>query len=134
MLTTDQILMDEFNNFYEALGNEIQMTDSFIENYCGKTIFKILKPMTVQQRNEFIIDNKDICCSGYTTASGFFELPDNCILVTCPEVEVNLDENNPIEDMDNVTVIDSNPRFGYIYLGTGFFYNINTELYSSYSI
>ena len=31
---------------------------------------------------------------------------------------------NPIEDMDNVTVNDSTPGHGYIYIGTGFFYNI----------
>ena len=131
MITTDQILTNEFRNFYEALGDEIEMTDSFIEAYCGKTIYKILKPMTVEQRNEFVIDNKEISGSGYTTpntgykiASGFFELPDDCILVSCPELEVELDDNNPIKDMDNVTVNDSNPGHGYIYIGTGFFYNI----------
>ena len=117
--------MNEYNLTYEALGCELEFNDNMLE-LCGSKLKKILLPLTIEQRNEFIIDNlknKDEQPMN-PIANGFYELNDNEILIQCYEIEVELDEEHPIADMDNMTIND-NKNFGYITTGQGFLFEVN---------
>ncbi len=125
MFYTNDFIMNEYNLTYETLGCELEFNDNMLE-LCGSKLKKILLPLTIEQRNEFIIDNlknKDEQPMN-PIANGFYELNDNEILVQCYEIEVELDEEHPIVDMDNMTIND-NKTFGYITTGQGFLFEVN---------
>ena len=126
MLYTNDFIIHEYNSIYEALGCELEFNDNML-NFCGSKLKDRLLPLTIEQRNEFIIDNlknKDEQPMN-PIANGFYELNDNEILIQCYEIEVELDEEHPIADMDNVTVNDSNTELGYITTGQGFLFEVN---------
>ena len=108
MFYTNDFIMNEYNLTYDALGCELEFNDNMLE-LCGSKLKNILLPLTIEQRNEFIIDNlknKDEQPMN-PIANGFYELNDNEILVQCYEIEVELDEEHPIADMENITVNDN---------------------------
>ena len=126
MLYTNDFIIHEYNSIYEALGCELEFNDNML-NFCGSKLKDRLLPLTIEQRNEFIIDNlknKDEQPMN-PIANGFYELNDNELLIQCYEIEVQLDLEYPIADMDNVTVNDSNTELGYITTGQGFLFEVN---------
>ena len=125
MLYTNDFIIHKYNSIFDALGCELEFNDNMLE-LCGSKLKKILLPLTIEQRNEFIIDNlknKDEQPIN-PIANGFYELNDNEILIQCYEIEVELDEEHPIADMDNMTIND-NKTFGYITTGQGFLFEVN---------
>ena len=125
MLYTNDFIIHEYNSIYEALGCELEFNDNML-NFCGSKLKDRLLPLTIEQRNEFIIDNlknKDEQPIN-PIANGFYELNDNELLIQCYEIEVQLDEEHPIADMDNMTIND-NKTFGYITTGQGFLFEVN---------
>ena len=125
MFYTNDFIMNEYNLTYDSLGCELEFNDNMLE-LCGSKLKNILLPLTIEQRNEFIIDNlknKDEQPIN-PIANGFYELNDNEILIQCYEIEVELDEEHPIADMDNMTIND-NQTFGYITTGQGFLFEVN---------
>ena len=129
MLYTNDFIMNEYNLTYDALGCELEFNDNMLE-LCGSKLKDRLLPLTIEQRNEFIIDNlknKDEQPIN-PIANGFYELNDNEILIQCYEIEVELSEEHPIADMDNVTVND-NKTFGYITTGQGFLFEVIVLFY-----
>ena len=126
MTTTNDLIKIEYENIFDALGCELEFNDTML-NFCGSKLKDRLLPLTIEQRNEFIIDNLKNKNEQPINpiANGFYELNDNEILVQCYEIEVQLEDENPIADMDNVTVNDSNTELGYITTGQGFLYEID---------
>ena len=125
MITTNDLIKIDYENIYEALGCELEFNDNMLE-FCGSKLKDMLLPLTIEQRNDFIIDNlknKDEQPIN-PIASGFFELNDNEILIQRYEIEVELDEEHPIADMENITVND-NKNYGYICTGHGFLFEVN---------
>lgn len=125
MITTNDLIKIDYENIFDALGCELEFNDNMLE-LCGSKLKKILLPLTIEQRNEFIIDNlknKDEQPIN-PIANGFYELNDNELLIQCYEIEVELSEEYPIADMDNVTVND-NKTFGYITTGQGYLFEVN---------
>jgi len=125
MLYTNDFIINEYNSIYDALGCELEFNDSMLD-FCGSKLKDRLLPLTIEQRNEFIIDNlKDKNEQPINPiASGFYELNDNELLVQCYEIEVQLDNEYPIADMDNITINDSNKEYGYISTGHGFIFEL----------
>ena len=125
MFYTNDFIMNEYNLTYDSLGCELEFNDNMLE-FCGSKLKDMLLPLTIEQRNDFIIDNlknKDEQPIN-PIANGFYELNDNEILIQCYEIEVELDEEHPIADMENITVND-NKNYGYICTGHGFLFEVN---------
>jgi len=98
-LTVAQAVEQELYSLGEAIGNCLELTDDFLDRYCGKDVVALLRPVAYESR-EFVLEGN----IGEGRETGYESLSDDTILLPVGEIEVQIESVDDLDDPDDWTI------------------------------
>ena len=124
-ITAEQVLDWEKNSLIDALGCELEMHDGSLKS-CGDKLKSMLLPLTTKQRNQILYDCVDENSTRWS--SGYDSTDDNQIFLNVPEIEIQIDSIDELENPDDFTIDTCGDMIrAYYYVGNGLLVGINLE-------
>ena len=125
-ITAEQILDWEKSSLIDALGCELEMNDDFLK-YCGDKLKSMLLPLTTKQRNQVLYDCVDESSTRWSY-SGYDSGDDNQIFLNVPEIEIQINSEDELENPDDFTIDTCGDMIlAYYYVGNGLLIGIDLE-------
>jgi hypothetical protein len=118
-ITAEQAVEWEIESLRDAIGNCIELNDTFLARNCSDTVKSQLLRVPEDDREYLLAD-----CITHAWANGSPASRHDGIWLELSEIELQIDSIDDLEDPDDWTI---NGDLAYYYVGYGVSFDVNTD-------